>query len=85
MPEGVLSARLGQRLLADRDDQVALSELVQEAVGAQRAARGVAPPDQRLDAGKGAGLQVDGRLVDEEELVALRGAPARRRSAWEAS
>src|SRR5438552_8664904 len=53
------------RLLGDRD----------ELGRADDAALGVAPAQQRLDAERAAGIHVDLRLVDEEELVVHEAAP----------
>ena len=56
---------------ADRDDvPVGLGER-DEAVGRQAPARRVLPADQRLDAGDPPGVELDERLVLEEQLVAL--------------
>ena len=57
---------------ADRDDvPVGLGQR-DEAVGRQAPARRVLPADQRLDAGDPLGLELDQRLVLEEQLVALQ-------------
>ena len=45
------------------------SAIGMNSVGRDHAALGIAPAQQRLDAARAAGLHLDLRLVDEEELV----------------
>ena len=66
-----LAAPLAQDPAADRDDQPALLGERDELEGRDQAAGGVAPAQQRLDAGDRAVAQADERLVVQLELVAL--------------
>ena len=67
---------------ADRDDQAVLLGDRDERVGRDHAARGMAPAQQRLDAHDALVLEVEHRLVDEEELVGARARRARSISRW---
>ena len=70
-PAGALAARLLQHPPADVDDQPRLLQQRDEVVGLHEAARTAVPADQRLDARGRHPLQVERRLVEQEELVAL--------------
>ena len=63
-----LAAGLAQDPAADRDDQARLLGERDEGVGADHAALGVMPAQQRLDAGDAAVAEAHDRLVVELEL-----------------
>ena len=68
-PDGALTAGLLEHPAADLDDQPGLLEQGDEVVGLDDAAHGVLPADQRLDPVGGHVAEVEGGLVDEEELA----------------
>src|SRR5581483_11134659 len=55
----------------DRDDEPGLLRNRDEQVRWNDAPAGAAPAEKRLDTGDRLGSQVEGRLVDEEELLPL--------------
>src|SRR5438270_6841774 len=59
---------------ADRQQQVALLELGEEGVGEEQPVARVVPAEQRLDRDRAAALELDDRLVVEDELALLEGA-----------
>ena len=63
------AAALAQDPAADRHDQAGLLGQRDELVGADHAALGVVPAQQRLDAADRPVLQADDRLVEELELI----------------
>src|SRR4029079_15728031 len=68
-PGGELVARLLEHPAAERDDEPALLRDRDEVVRRHDAAGRVRPPEERLGPDDGAGLQVDDRLVVEDELL----------------
>ena len=70
-PLRALTAGLAQDPAADVDDQTGLLEQRHEVVGLHDTAPGMAPADQGLHARGDHVAQVEGGLVDDEELLAL--------------
>ena len=66
-----VAARLAEHPAADRDDQPGLLGERDELERLHDAAVGVDPADQRFDAGDPARVQLDHRLVVQDELVVL--------------
>ena len=71
LPLGALAAGLPEDPGADVDDHPALLEQRDEVVGLDDPAPRLAPADQRLDPRRRHAREVEGRLVDEEELLVL--------------
>src|ERR1039458_105301 len=74
MPECALSARCVEDPGPDRDDETTRLKLRDEVRWLHDAASWVSPSQQCLDTRQRTGLEINGRLVDEEELVGLEGA-----------
>ena len=78
VPLDRLAARFGQYPAPDVDDLVGLLEQRDEGVGLHHAARRVVPAQEGLDAEHATALEVEDRLVHEEELAAFRRRPGDR-------
>jgi hypothetical protein len=68
-----LAARLFEHPRAERHDEAGLLGQRDEVAGQDQPARRVLPAHQRLEAGDGAGVNVDDRLVVHLELASLQG------------
>ena len=77
LPTLRLAARLLDHPHADGHDEAGLFGDVDELRRHERAALGMLPAQQRLDADDEAALEVDGRLVDDAQLVAVERAAQR--------
>ena len=71
MPVRGLLAGLLEHPPSDRDDQPVLLGDRDEYVGGDDPASGVAPAQQRLDAGRALGAKIKDWLIDQKQLVAL--------------
>src|SRR5262245_40295612 len=71
LPDLHLAAGLRQHPAAERDDLARLLRDRDEFARADHAALGVLPADERLDAEQVARVQLDDRLVEQQELAAL--------------
>ena len=74
-PLGGLAAGLGEHPAPDLDDLLGLLEQRDERVGLHHTANGVLPAYERLDAEHAPRIEVEDRLVHEEELAALDRSP----------
>ncbi len=73
LPHCSLAARSLKDPLADRDDQPARFEGGNEVVGLHDAPCGMTPAQEGLHAGEDTGGEVDGGLVEQEELISGKG------------
>ena len=71
MPDRTLGARGAEGPPTDRDNLTAHLQFGDEEFGTEYSALGMAPSNEHLDAGEGVGLQIDRRLVDQEEFARL--------------